>query len=45
MVRDNTYVEEIFEWVSKAKLYNIIEKYKKNNTLLLSGDVHTANYF
>jgi len=45
MIRDNTLVEENFQWWSKSKLFSLISKHQKSNVLLLSGDVHYANRY
>jgi phosphodiesterase/alkaline phosphatase D-like protein len=45
MLRENTAFTEHFNTLNKNKLIAIVEKHRKNNTLFLSGDVHTANTF
>lgn len=45
MIRDNTILDEGFEWYNKEKLFKIIEQNEKSNVLLLSGDVHFANTY
>ena len=45
MIRDNSLVEELFNWPNKEKLYNIIRKHEKSNVILLSGDVHFAKRY
>ena len=46
ILRDNNWGEEHFGWNSKQKLYGIIREVKKDNVVLLTGDVHWASpYF
>ena len=39
-----SYVEDLGE-LSKARLLDLIEKYNKSGVILLSGDVHWAQFF
>jgi len=45
MVRDNSVMDEGFEWPNKVKLFERIRQNKISNIILLSGDVHFSNTY
>lgn len=45
MIRDNSVIDEGFDWENKIKLFETIARNEVSNVVLLSGDVHFANAY
>ena len=44
IVPDIVAVQEKFKWINKIKLYDLITKHSKPGVILLTGDVHYAEF-
>lgn len=45
IIPDRWFITEAFEWESKSYIFDLINEFKKSGVILLSGDVHFAQFY